>query len=75
MLQIIASYKIFPQIYYMTKGGPNNTTKPIIQYIYEQGFMNDRLGYAVSMSVPLFIILLVLALIQLKMQKSEGGVQ
>ncbi|ASA20771.1 carbohydrate ABC transporter permease [Paenibacillus donghaensis] len=76
MLQIIASYKIFPQIYYMTKGGPNNTTKPIIQYIYEQGFMNDRLGYSVSMSVPLFIILLALALIQLRLRgRSEGGIQ
>ncbi|WP_339317080.1 sugar ABC transporter permease [Paenibacillus sp. FSL R10-2734] len=69
MLQIIASYKVFPQIYYMTKGGPNNTTKPIIQYIYEQGFTNDRIGYSVSMSIPMFLILFILALIQLRLRR------
>lgn len=70
-LQSIASYKIFPQIYYMTKGGPNGTTKPIIQYIYEQGFMNDRIGYAVTMSIPLFVVLFTFGILKNKVGK-EG---
>ncbi|HZG14643.1 MAG TPA: sugar ABC transporter permease [Candidatus Bathyarchaeia archaeon] len=73
LLQIIASYKVFAQIYFMTGGGPGTATRPIIQYIYEEGFKNNNLGYATTMSYALFIILLVLSLIQLKVTRTKGG--
>ena len=40
VLQILASLVVFDQIYIMnTSGGLNYTaTRPVIQYIYEQGF-------------------------------------
>ncbi len=48
MLQVIASLKVFDQIYLLQNGtaGPNNSTRPAIQYIYETGFTSYRLGYA-----------------------------
>jgi multiple sugar transport system permease protein len=64
MLQIIASYKVFLQIYIMTGGGPLDTTRPIIQYIYQTGFRKNDLGYAATMSYVLFAILLVLSIMQ-----------
>jgi multiple sugar transport system permease protein len=71
LLQIIASYKVFSQIWLITKGGPGTKTRPIIQYIYETGFKNNDLGYAATMSYALFVILLLLSFIQLKLKQKE----
>lgn len=40
VLQLLASLKVFDQIYLMTSGGPGNSTIPVIQYVYEMGFTN-----------------------------------
>ena len=71
MLQIIACFKVFGQIRLITGGGPSNTTRPLIQYIYEQAFDKNKLGYAAAMSYILFAILVVCTLVQLRLQK--GG--
>ena len=68
MLQIIASFKVFQQIKLITDGGPGRATQPLIHYIYEQGFTKQKLGYACSMSFALFFILIVLTLIQRRIQ-------
>ncbi|MDQ0886575.1 multiple sugar transport system permease protein [Paenibacillus sp. V4I9] len=74
LLQIIASYKVFLQIYIITRGGPGTDTRPIIQYIYEEGIKNNHMGYAATMSYALFAILLVLSLTQLKMSAKKEAV-
>ncbi|MDQ0900688.1 carbohydrate ABC transporter permease [Paenibacillus sp. V4I7] len=74
LLQIIASYKVFLQIYIITRGGPGTDTRPIIQYIYEEGIKNNHMGYAATMSYALFAILLVLSLIQLRMSTKKEAV-
>jgi multiple sugar transport system permease protein len=71
MLQIIACFKVFGQIRMITGGGPANSTRPLIQYIYEQAFDKNNLGYASAMSYVLFIILVVCTLIQLRLQKGD----
>jgi len=65
ILQIIASFQIFGQVYLMTGGGPANSTRVLVQHIYEQGFQSFRLGYSSSMSMFLFAIMLVISLVQL----------
>lgn len=69
LLQMIASFKVFGQIYLITKGGPANATRPIIQYIYQTAFEKNKMGYAAAMSYVLFGILLVLTLAQQILQK------
>ena len=73
MLQIIACFKVFGQIRLITGGGPANTTRPIIQYIYEQAFDKNKLGYAAAMSYVLFAILVVCTLVQLRLQRGDDG--
>ena len=46
VLQVIASLKVFDQMYLMTQGGPNFATRSILEYIYDDGFTNYRIGYA-----------------------------
>lgn len=71
VLQIIASFQIFGQVYIMTKGGPGGTTRVLIQYIYEAGFRDYELGYASSMAVFLFMIMFIISFIQFKVFSGE----
>ncbi|MCQ4208040.1 MULTISPECIES: carbohydrate ABC transporter permease [Streptomyces] len=60
VLQVLASLKVFDQVYLMTKGGPNNSTRPVVEYVYDVGFTGYRLGYASAISY-IFFALVVLA--------------
>jgi len=73
MLQIIASFKVFAQIYIMTGGGPLDRTRPIIQYIWQTGFRHNDLGYASAMSYMLFLMLLVLSAFQYWLTNRRGA--
>ena len=73
MLQIIASFKVFGQIHLMTGGGPANTTRSLIQYIYQQAFEKNKLGYASAMSYFLFVVLCLLVFIQRRFGRQEEG--
>lgn len=64
VLQILASLKVFDQIYLLTGGGPNGSTRSIIEYIYEQGFQSFRLGYASAMSYVFFVVIVIVSAVQ-----------
>lgn len=69
LLQMIGCFKVFGQIYMITGGGPASSTRPLIQYIYENAFNKNNMGYAAAMSYVLFGILLVLSLGQQIVQR------
>nr|WP_240977607.1 sugar ABC transporter permease [Planctomonas sp. JC2975] len=64
LLQIIASLKIFDQVYLMTGGGPGISTQVSLQLITNTGFTDNRLGAAAAASVLLFIVIIVIAIIR-----------
>ena len=64
LLQILASLKVFDQIYQMTAGGPDGSTRPMVQYIFETGFTGYRLGYAAAISYIFFAIIVAGSLVQ-----------
>ena len=61
-LQVIASLKIFDQMFIAFNGGsgPEGSTRPLLQYIYDTGFTNYRMGYASAMSYIFFIVIIVI---------------
>jgi multiple sugar transport system permease protein len=61
VLQIIASLKVFDQMYIMTSGGPNFSTRPALEYIYDIGFTDYRVGYGAAASTVYFILLLIVS--------------
>ena len=61
----ISAMKIFAEIYVMTKGGPLNSTKTIVYYIYEKAFENLDLGYASAMAVILLVIVMIFSFINI----------
>jgi len=71
-LQIIASFKVFGQIYLVTGGGPASRTRAFIQYIYDTAFQRFSMGEGSAAAFMLFAIILVVSVIQLRvMDKSE----
>lgn len=64
ILQVIASFNVFGQVYVMTGGGPAGSTRVLVQYIYETGFNYFRMGYSAAMSYVLFLIIMVLSVLQ-----------
>ena len=56
----------------MTKGGPMFSSEVLVYYVYYMGFNVFDMGYASSMAVILFVIILLFTLLQLKgFTKSE----
>ncbi|MDU2597242.1 MAG: sugar ABC transporter permease, partial [Dermabacter sp.] len=72
LLQILASLKVFDQIFLMTAGGPDGSTRSIIQYIYDQGFSGYRVGYASAVSYIFFAMIVVVSLIQVAITKRNA---
>jgi multiple sugar transport system permease protein len=58
VLQIIASMKVFDQMYVMTQGGPNFATRSLLEYVFDVGFTDFRSGYAAAASTLFFIAVL-----------------
>lgn len=64
ILTTINSFKTFALFYVMTQGGPGDATRTLSLYIYDMGFKFLQLGYAGTLSVVLFLIVLALTLLQ-----------
>lgn len=73
LIELIRQFQVFPQILLMTNGGPNNSTRPIVQFIYEQAFMQLSLGYATAASQILLAIMLVGVSAQIWIERDRKG--
>ncbi len=61
----ISALKVFVEIYVMTKGGPLNSTKTIVYYIYERAFENLDLSMAAAASVVLLIMVMAFSVVNI----------
>ena len=64
-ISTISAMKVFAEIYVMTKGGPLNSSKTIVYYIYERAFENLDLGYASALAVVLLVLVMIFSLINI----------
>lgn len=60
--QFIAHMQVFAQPYIMTGGGPGNSSRSVVQYLYETAWKYFRYGYASSISVVLALIMIVVTI-------------
>ncbi len=65
VIEAILQFQIFGQVLLITGGGPNNASRPVVQFIYEAGFRDWQLGFAAAASQVLFLLMLLAALGQL----------
>ncbi len=71
MITVIQAMKLFTQPYVMTKGGPQNSTRTLVYYVYEQGFQKRNFGYACAVAAVFFVIVIFLSLGMKKIIKAE----
>ncbi len=71
MITMIQAMKLFTQPYVMTQGGPRNSTKTMVYYIYTQGFQKGNFGYACSVAAVFFVIVVAMSLILQKITSEE----
>ena len=64
-ISLISAMKVFVEIYVMTKGGPLNSTKTIVYYIYEKAFENLDLGYASALAVILLVVIMIISILNI----------
>jgi multiple sugar transport system permease protein len=64
ILQLIASLKVFGQTYILTSGGPFNTTRVTLHYMYETAFTQSDAGYAAAIAMAFVAVVIVLSLLQ-----------
>ena len=71
LLGTINAMKEFAMIQALNDGGPGTSNVLIVQYIYKTGFERSEIGYASAASMILMIILLIIALIQTRFDRSD----
>lgn len=67
VISTITGLQLFDLSYVMTGGGPVFHTESVVQYLYQQGFVNFSLGYASAVAWVLFLLILAVSLVQLRL--------
>jgi multiple sugar transport system permease protein len=75
IIQIVMQFQLFGQAQLMTNGGPSGSSRPLVMYIYEVGFVRWDVGRAAAASQILFLIILLAAMAQyvVSSRKTEDG--
>ncbi|MGB3339504.1 MAG: sugar ABC transporter permease [Devosia sp.] len=72
VIEVVLQFQVFGQINLLTGGGPNNTTRTMVMFIYQAGFQQWQAGYAAAASQILFLIMLVAAGLQFWVSRKRG---
>ena len=72
-IQLILQLKIFDQVYLFAQGGRTQATMVLVQFIYEQAFQKNSGGYAATIAVALFVIVVGFSLLQFQLLRTRGG--
>ncbi len=62
VISAIAATKVFEEVYVLTRGGPLNSSKTVVYYIYEKALQELEFSYACTIGLVLFIAIFTLSL-------------
>ncbi|MBP0000240.1 MAG: sugar ABC transporter permease [Cyanobacteria bacterium SID2] len=66
-ISALSATKVFEEVYVMTQGGPRDSSKTVVYYLYEQAFDRLEISYACTIGFVLFSIVLGLSFANLKL--------
>ena len=61
----IAATKVFEEVFLMTQGGPADSTRTIVYYVYDQAFAELEISYACTLGLALFLLVMLFTLVRL----------
>lgn len=68
---VIGSFQLFDTVAITTEGGPVNATEVLNWFIYENAFERFNMGYATTISVVLFFLLVLVSLVQMRILRAD----
>jgi ABC-type sugar transport system permease subunit len=71
ILTVIGAFQVFDIVAVTTKGGPANASNVLPLYIYTTGFSEFDFGYAVTMSMALFVMLLAITFFPMRLMRAN----
>jgi len=71
IMGIIGVFQIFTEPYIMTGGGPEDKTRFVAMFIYDQAFLYQRLGYGSAVAWVLFLVIAGLTLLALRISRGH----
>lgn len=71
ILNVIGSFQVFDIVSVTTEGGPANASNVLQMYIYNKAFAQFDFGYAATMSLALFVMLVFITFMQLRLGRAN----
>ena len=66
IIAMIGAFQVFESMYVLTNGGPGDATRTVVMLLYREAFGSFNMGYAASMAMVLFGIILALTISQVR---------
>lgn len=63
LLQLMFGFRVFDQVFVMTKGGPGRISEVAATFVYREGFLNRRFGYATAEAIVATIVVAVISML------------
>lgn len=71
VIAAISATKVFEEVYIMTQGGPGNSSKTVVYYLYERAFQDLDISYACTIGLFLFLAILGLSFLNLRLSRIQ----
>ena len=71
ILTVIGSSQVFDIVQVATNGGPADASNVLPMYIYQKAFSEFDFGYASTMSIALFVMLLAITFLQMRLTRAS----
>ena len=62
VISALSATKVFEEVYLLTQGGPRNSSKTVVYYLYEKAFQELDINYACTIGLVLFVFILILSI-------------
>ena len=72
VISAIAATKVFEEVYLMTQGGPADSTRTLVYYVYDQAFAELEISYACTVGLALFLLVMILTVFRLLFAGERG---
>ena len=69
VINTINAFQVFAEPRVLTQGGPGDSSRTIVEFIYDTAFQSFDLGYASTLGITLMLVLVVLTLIQFRVSR------
>lgn len=72
VISSIAATKVFEEVFLMTQGGPADSTRTIVYYVYDQAFSELEISYACTVGLALFLMVILFSSLRIAFVKEKG---